>query len=139
MVVISFQVAQVYLHLNLSNTLDLKLSNGIFVITQKQGFQALSILVHRAMRLEPYPDIEYMLYIVEKRKQKLMEFHDGGSEEIAQGLKMARVNQEECKKYIKTFWNNLLTEVDLGSLNEVVMNVEKHESSAEKTYKAVKT
>jgi hypothetical protein len=113
------------------------LAHSVFALSKEQNLQNVPLAVSRALRLEPFPDIEYMLFLVTKKRQKLMEVHDGGAEEIAQGLKMARLNQEECKKHIKTFWHNLLTEVELGSLNEVVMNVEKHESIAEKYYKRV--
>ena len=66
-----------------------------------------------------------------------MEAVDGGAEEISFKLRQAKEHSEECKKYIRMFWHNLLSEVDLSGINDLVARIEKHERSTEVIFKKV--
>lgn len=109
--------------------------HAIFLLCHQQDLHTASILLGRASRLEYYFDIEFLIFSADKVRQKYMEIMDGGTEEITFKIKIARMHQEECKKYIRTFWHNLLTELDLGTINDVIARIDKHERSADESYK----
>ena len=89
------------------------------------------------MRLEPIVTLEYMYFCIDQYRAAIVTASDGGAEEISVRIRRAKASQEVCKKNIKLFWNNILTEFDLGSLGNVVMNIVKHELIAERIYKKV--
>ena len=119
------------------NSAELKLAQAVYQLTQTQELQMSAITVNRALKTGPYVDIMFLLFAVDfKRKSVLRE--QGGVEEIAYGLKKARHYESECKKYIKIFWNHLLKEVELASISEVIIAIDRHEKKAEAVYMRVK-
>ena len=67
-----------------------------------------------------------------------MELRDGGTEIISFQLRKATRYQTECKRCISLFWNHLLKEVDLSSLPEIVVSIEKYERKTDNIFTKVK-
>ena len=100
-------------------------------------YHMVNTLLGRAHKLELQFDLKFLVYCIDKTRQNRVEISDGGAEEITFRLKRAKLHSETCKKNIRTFWNSLLTEVDVSNLNGVVADIEKHETSADSIYSKV--
>ena len=87
--------------------------------------------------MEARLDIEYLLFAVDYLRKGMLRDR-GGTEEVTVGLKKARHYEEECKKYIRVFWDNLLKEVELSSLSKVIVTIDRYEKKIEVIYKQVK-
>ena len=139
MELINFQCPQVmpFLYMLYSHNKGVRLAHATYLILHKRDISNISTLIHRGMRLEPIVTLEYMYFCIDHYRSAIVSASDGGAEEISVRINRAKESQEECKKNIKLFWNNILTEYDLGSLGNVVMNIVKHELIAERIYKKV--
>lgn len=87
--------------------------------------------------MDPRLDIQYLLFSIEKTRKKIVREKDEGAEEITEALKRTSQYQEECKKYIASFWNHLLKEMELNSITDIVVKIDKYERKAEAIYRRV--
>ena len=115
---------------------DVKIAYVIFLL-QSQELEMASITLNRLLKMKIRLDMEYLLFTVDFTRRKMLR-ERGGTEEITFGLKKTRHYEEECRKCIKLFWDNLLKEVELNSMSKVIISIDKYERRIEGIYKQVR-
>jgi hypothetical protein len=117
--------------------LELRLAYATFLIANTQDYHLATVQINRALKARPRVDIAFILFAANKTRQAIVSAKDNGTEEVTNALKQTSQYSQECKKYMKVFWDNLHKEVDLGTFSDVIRKIDKYEKKAEVIFKKV--
>lgn len=116
------------------NKAEVHIAYTVFLLANPEEFALISVEHARARKLRLSPDLEFLLYCVDRKRRQITALSDGGAEEIGAKLKLALRYQEESKRRMRAFWLRLLNEDDLTGLPDEVAAIEKNENRAEQIY-----